>query len=368
MSDMSTAMGAGRVAAPKTAVSERLKHNNFDGLRLIFAAMVVLFHVALLSQAAELVLMERYISSTFAVQAFFFVSGFLVVMSFEKTTSLTSYFKKRGFRIAPAYIFVVLAAAILLAPLSTLSVGTYFSSSDWWAYVASNLALSNFANPTLPGVFTNNFEQAVNGSLWTIKVEVMFYISVPFIVWGVRRFGYKPVLAAVFLGSIAWHSGFLYLGQLTGSDLLTKLAKQLPGQLSFFVGGCYAYYRTANDLPPPPAWTAVLAVAGYALSDGLIYSIIAPVCVTFFTYWAAIGVRQLWSSHRWGDFSYGVYLYHFPIAQALISMGLFAATPVLGLFLVCLLTLIVALASWHLIEKRALRFARERRTAPMAQD
>ncbi len=341
----------------KPSIEDRLKVNNFDGLRLIFASMVVVFHIGLLSQQPELAPLHWWVSSTFAVQAFFFVSGFLVVMSFDRGKSLRSYFKKRTLRIAPAYIAVILAAAFLLAPLSTLPASEFFSSAEWRSYVVSNLMLSNFNQPDLPGVFQQNYEVAVNGSLWTIKIEVMFYCSVPFIVWAIRKLDYKIVLATIFVGSLIWQCGFVYLGEATGNDLYARLAKQLPGQLSFFAAGAFAYYRTAGGLPPPPAWAAVGGIILYAVTDRLLHHVVAPFSVALFTYWASIGLQQLWSSHKWGDFSYGVYLYHFPIAQTMISLGVFAAAPYLGLVAVCAATLLVSVASWHLIEKKALRFA-----------
>jgi peptidoglycan/LPS O-acetylase OafA/YrhL len=338
-------------------VQDRLRNNNFDGLRLIFASMVVLFHIGLLSQAPQLTGLHRYISSTFAVQAFFVVSGFLVTMSYENTKSLMDYGKKRLLRIAPAYVVVILTAAFLLVLISDLPPARYFADPQWRSYLFSNLILSNFKQPTLPGVFVGNFEPAVNGSLWTIKLEVMFYCTVPLIVWAIRRIGYKPVLAALVMMSIAWQCGFLYAGELTGSDLAMRLAKQLPGQLAFFGGGAFAYYRTRDGLPPPPAWAAATGAIVYAVTPGLAYTIVAPFCVTLIVYWASIRVPQLWSARRLGDFSYGLYLYHFPIAQVLIALGVFAVAPTAGLVAVCALALLASVVSWHLVEKRALRFA-----------
>lgn len=349
---------------PALPVQDRLRINNFDGLRLIFASMVVLFHVGLLSQAAELRFFYQYISSTFAVQAFFVVSGFLVTMSFENTRSLLDYAKKRFFRIAPAYVTVILIAASGLVFLSKLDPQQYFTSAEWRSYVGSNLMLSNFKQPTLPGVFDYNYEPAVNGSLWTIKLEVMFYCAVPFVVWAVRRFGYKPVLAGLFVFSVAWHAGFLYFSPLHDSDLSARLAKQLPGQLAFFGGGAFAYYRTRDGLPPPSVALAALGALTYALADGPIYTLLAPICVTLIVYWAAIRMPQVWSAQRWGDFSYGLYLYHFPIAQVLIALGVFAIAPGLGMIAVCVLALIASITSWHLVEKRALKLAHRRKNAP----
>jgi peptidoglycan/LPS O-acetylase OafA/YrhL len=333
-----------------------LVSNNFDGMRLVFASMVVLFHVGLLSEAPALAWL-RLISATFAVQAFFFVSGFLVVMSYDRSSALTGYFKKRFLRIAPAYCVVVIGAAVLLAGMSDLPASAYFTSPDWRSYVVSNLLLSNFAHPWLPGVFADNVEQAVNGSLWTIKVEVMFYITVPFIVWAVRRFGYRPALATIFVASILWYAGFTLAAHLGGGDLAERLAKQLPGQLGFFAGGALAYYRTREGLSPPPAWAAGAGALVYLVTDGPVGQALAPVCVTLIAYWAAIGVRQLWSAHRIGDISYGIYLYHFPIAQTLIALGVFAVAPVAGVAAVVASTLMLAFLSWHLVEKRALRLA-----------
>ncbi len=179
-------------------------------------------------------------------QAFFVVSGFLVTMSFENSSSLGSYASKRLRRIAPAYITVVIVAALGLSVISALPWHAYFTSHELWRYVAFNLILSNFSAPSLPGVFQTNFMSAVNGSLWTIKIEVAFYCLVPFVVWATRRVGAGKVLITIFIVSVLWKRGFNAAATATGLDIYAKLAKQLPGQLCFFSGGAYAYYRTRN--------------------------------------------------------------------------------------------------------------------------
>jgi|GEM_PF-54539 len=343
---------------------QRFRKNNFDGLRLTFATMVLVFHVALLSDAPQLKILTYLVSSTFAVQAFFVVSGFLVTMSFDNTKHIADYMKKRILRIAPAYVVVVLACAFALFAMSSLSVTEYFGRPEWRSYVFYNLILSNFKHPDLPGVFSSNFESAVNGSLWTIKLEVMFYCLVPFIVWAVRRLGYRPVLGAIFILSISWQLYFLYFSKMADADLAVRLARQLPGQLAFFGGGAFAYYRMREGKLPPPPWIAAIAVAGYAFAPGIFHTLVAPLCVTLVVYWAAMGVPQLWSAHRTGDFSYGLYLYHFPIAQTLIALGVFTAAPVAGLLAVFALALLASVLSWHLIEKRALKLAHWRSAPP----
>jgi len=335
-------------------VTARLKENNFDALRLIFAGMVVVFHMGILSQAPALQWLERYISSTFAVQAFFFVSGFLVFMSCERSKSLKDYASKRFWRIAPAYVLVVVSAACLLVSLSTLAPADYFGSPGFRNYLFYNLLLSNFSAPDLPGVFTSNHEQAINGSLWTIKIEVAFYIAVPLLVWAVRKFGALKTLTTVFVLSSAWKLGFLFLHEATGKELYFKLSKQLPGQLAFFVGGALAYYRTREGQSPPTAAIGLAGILGYALTDGLLHEAVAPVAVTAIVYWLSIGVPRLIDAGKHGDFSYGLYLYHFPIVQTMIALGAYQQHPWATAIGVLAGTIVLSVLSWHLYEKRFL--------------
>jgi peptidoglycan/LPS O-acetylase OafA/YrhL len=340
---------------PPTAVTARLKENNFDALRLIFAGMVVVFHMGILSQVPALHWLERYISSTFAVQAFFFVSGFLVFMSCERSKSLKDYAAKRFWRIAPAYVLVVTAAALLLASLSTLTPLDYFSSPGFRSYLFYNLLLSNFSAPDLPGVFAGNHEQAINGSLWTIKIEVAFYIAVPLVVWAVRRFGVLKTLTTVFVLSSAWKLGFLLLHETTGKELYFKLSKQLPGQLAFFVGGALAYYRTREGKSPPPVSVGLIGILAYATTDGLFHEAVAPFAVTAIVYWLSVGIPWVVNAGKHGDFSYGLYLYHFPIVQTLIALGVYQQHPWPTAIGVLAGTIVLSVLSWHLYEKRFLR-------------
>lgn len=330
---------------------DRLRSNNFDLLRMIFAGMVVLFHIGILSEAPALRWLETGISSTYAVQAFFFVSGFLVTMSHERSSTLRSYASKRLRRIAPAYLVVVIGAAMLLATMSRFPVSEYFFSSGWWDYVVYNLLLSNFSAPSLPGVFDNNPESAVNGSLWTIKIEVAFYCLVPLVAWLGCRIGHVRTLVLVFLLSLTWKIGFLVAQEHMGVALYSKLAKQLPGQLSFFAGGALAYHRTKGGLPAPPWWAAVAGVPLYALTDGLVHEMVAPVAVTLSVYWASVGIPPLIQAGRYGDFSYGLYLYHFPFVQTLIALGWFASRPISSAIFMALLALAIAVVSWYAIER-----------------
>lgn len=164
-----------------------LQLNNFDLLRLVFAVTVSLVHAHTLTNFRELTLLSRILSSDIAVKSFFIISGFLIFMSYEKSSSLNNYYEKRIRRIYPAYFIVVLSCALLLFFLSNKSLAYYFST-QWLKYIITNLVFLNFLQPALPGVFDNNSMNAINGALWTLKIEVMFYITVPIFVFLFRNF------------------------------------------------------------------------------------------------------------------------------------------------------------------------------------
>lgn len=324
--------------------------NNFDLLRLVFASMVVFFHIAILSQVPEFSWMVQHISSLFAVQAFFIVSGYLVTMSYEKSRSLSEYWKKRILRIAPAYVFVVVGAALSLSFFSVLSFGEYFSSREFWRYIGFNLLLTNFSAPSLPGVFLGQYETAVNVSLWTIKIEVLFYACVPVIVWAIRKWGYKKILGAVFLFSLAWKLGFYLQGTVTENEFYFKMSKQLPGQLCFFAGGAWCYYKTRDGFRPP-LWMAIAGVLLYYFLDGWLFALLSPIAVTMVVGWAAISMPRIGNVGKHGDFSFGIYLYHAPIAQAFISLGFFSVAPVRAMIAALLCVALLAIFSWNYIER-----------------
>jgi peptidoglycan/LPS O-acetylase OafA/YrhL len=92
----------------------RLSHNNFDLLRHLFAVTVCLVHTYELSGISQLRWIKAILTSKVAVEAFFIVSGFLIFMSYERSTSVISYTVKRIRRIYPAYFFIVVTCAFVL--------------------------------------------------------------------------------------------------------------------------------------------------------------------------------------------------------------------------------------------------------------
>jgi peptidoglycan/LPS O-acetylase OafA/YrhL len=331
--------------------SPRLAENNFDLLRFLFAGTVLLVHSYALSGYQQLGSIANFLSSAVAVKAFFVVSGFLIFMSFERSKTISAYAKKRIRRIYPAYFTVVILCAIGLVAVSSQNIGDYFSLS-WVKYIFANLTFLNFLQPTLPGVFDSNKLEAVNGALWTLKIEAMFYLSVPLFVFLFRKFTHFPVLIIAYGLSVAYASFFSVVAERTGSGVYAELGRQLPGQLSYFMAGAFLYYF----LPLFERRIGYFLVAAIlTLATNLYFSlpILEPFAiatmVVYFGLYLYVG-----NFGKYGDFSYGLYILHFPIIQLLLYSGWFRESPWYFLMAVVLVTMSSAIALWHLVEKRFL--------------
>jgi peptidoglycan/LPS O-acetylase OafA/YrhL len=331
--------------------SPRLKKNNFDLLRLLFAGTVCLVHAYELSGFQQLRWISSVLSSAVAVKAFFVVSGFLIFMSFERSKSLTSYAGKRIRRIYPAYFTVVMLCAICMIAISSKHAGDYFSYA-WIKYVVANLSFLNFLHPTLPGVFEANRLSTVNGALWTLKIEAMFYLTVPFFALAFRRFARFQMLVLVYCLSVAYAGLLTAVADRTGSGIYLELARQLPGQLSYFMSGAFIYYFL-------PVFERRIGRFLFGAVSALAVNMIYPLpllepfalatMVVFFALFFYVGNFGIY-----GDFSYGVYILHFPIIQLLLYSGWFRENPWFFLIAVVCITATGAIAMWHLVEKRFL--------------
>jgi len=328
--------------------------NNFDFLRLLFACIVMFFHCAAISRDLRIEWMSRVFNAELAVQGFFVISGFLIFMSYTNSSNLQEYFSKRVRRIYPAYVSTIFLFAVLLAALSSWNVWQYFSSTEFMKYIFNNLLFLNYRQPCLPGgVFAGNPLCAVNGALWTIKIEVMFYLMVPFIFWAVARYRNRKmaILIGIYIASAMYHIYFSHI------QINSELARQLPGQLMFFVSGGAAYFyfneftRYRNILFVPSL--VLFIVYHWTVSPVLYY--FYSLALSVFVVYAAYYLRYLGNFGKIGDLSYGIYIYHFPIIQIFVYFQLFAINPAGSVIAVTLCTALLSFFSWHIIEKQFLK-------------
>jgi peptidoglycan/LPS O-acetylase OafA/YrhL len=330
-----------------------LRRNNFDLLRFLFAFVVFLVHAYALSGAATLAVLEEFLSSDIAVKSFFVVSGFLIFMSYENSRNIYSYFKKRVRRIYPAYVFIVLACTILGSLVSNYGLGEYFSLHIV-KYISANLVFLNFLQPELPGLFEKNRFQAVNGALWTLKIEVMFYLFVPIAVFAFRKFGRLSVLIVLYVCSVIYSMNMLAMANKTGGGIYFELQRQLPGQIAFFISGAAGYYYLQN-FRKYATLIMIGAVAAFVFQARLPWIALQPLALAVLVVYFACIVPCLGDFAKYGDLSYGIYIVHFPILQLLIAGGLFKESPWRDLLLAGAMILTTAFLLWHFIEKRFLQ-------------
>jgi peptidoglycan/LPS O-acetylase OafA/YrhL len=335
--------------------------NNLDCLRLILASTVALFHFNALTQLPALSAFDRFLSAPFAVRSFFVISGLLIFRSYTRSSSVSSYFEKRVRRIYPAYFTVIAIAAIALCLLSTVPFSHYFGIG-FWKYLGANLLFLNFLAPSLPGVFQSNNITAVNGALWTLKIEAIFYLSVPIIHYLCNRLGTKRVMVAIFALSCLWKYGFAYLAtrgaahglySLDGSrNIYSQLEVQFPAQLAYFSAGILLllyFDKLKHHFLAISVISACLYLVDHFYAHGILDIFWISGLVFVFGFWRYFG-----NFSKYGDFSYGVYIVHWPIIQTLIVLGVARLNP--GLFLLIGISLIAlaAFAMWHLVENRFL--------------
>lgn len=326
------------------------KENNFDLLRLVFALIVFLVHSVQLTQNSMLAPLDDYLNSGFAVSAFFVISGFLILLSYERSTSLKEYYLKRMRRIYPAYCTIIILCAVLGVWISQYPLATYFNIA-WCKYLAANLVFLNFLQPGLPGVFTQNTITAINGALWTIKIEVMFYLILPLIAALCRRFKAIWILSLIYSASVVWLWFFNHLALTTGNLTFLEVARQLPGQMAFFAMGMLGYYYF-NLLEAHSNKTLLLTLVGLISLKIVAMTPLFPLILGTMVIYAGYFFKYMGNAGRYGDLSYGVYIVHFPILQVLIHYRLFDVHPWRMLALTTLVVLGAAFLSWHLIEKR----------------
>jgi peptidoglycan/LPS O-acetylase OafA/YrhL len=344
--------------------ADQHSQNNFDILRLVLASLVVISHCVVLSTEPSIWWL-RIVGGpaamggpgVVAVQGFFAISGCLVIASYERSRTLRSYFEKRARRILPGYWAALVFVLLIGAVFTTLPLRSFATSAATWKFIAGNLTFANFLQPSLPGLFEHNPDNsAANGALWTIKIEVMFYLTVPFIAWACRKFGAWQTLLAIFVGSVLFNVEMTRIGQ-------QKLSLQLPGQLGFFAVGMFAHYYEGWFRKHGTAmWlTAFASGAGFLYSRWFFLQALSipllVMCIAFLT-------KNFRGPAKYGDFSFGVYILHYPVVQLFVALGFFHASPYGSIAAVAAIVAVLATASWNFVESPFLKRGLPRTPSP----
>ncbi len=336
--------------------------NNFDSLRLIFAVLVIFSHSFPLTRGSNIteplsVLTHQQINfGNISVWAFFVISGFLITQSWQRSPKVGKFLKRRIGRIYPGFAVAAIVTALVVVPIAA-EPGTYVPVS-LQSFLFNTLRLQIFESSPVfvhnPGPF------ALNGSLWSVPYEFWCYLGVLSLglVGLLRRRVVVVVLLALVIGLHlymvikGWNPSGAILGQIFGYPpfWVTVLPFYLAGTIFQIYGG--------QKLLKAPylAVAAVILIVSNFIPNGLVVTM--PTCGAYLL----MGLAYLPFLHplnlgRFGDFSYGTYLYAFPIQQLLVQRAVRAHQEISPWVLfaeAAPLTLIAGALSWHLVEKHFL--------------
>lgn len=336
---------------PHTEHAAAAHRNNFDAVRLLAALVVLVFHGWPLGDWGQAPRVMGWPIYTVAVFVFFAVSGQLITRSWFRDPRVGAYLLRRGGRILPALTVVVAATAFVIGPIaSRLPATQYFAEETTWRYLW-NIAL--VAQYPLPGVFTENPTDAVNGSLWSLGPEVLCYLGVVLLgIMAARTSrGWTTALTAVL--ALALLVG--YSSSAGGGDL-RALHITITAMLMFLVGAIYERVRVPRSAAIAIVSVLVMLVVG-AIDESagkLMLIVILPYLTRYVGGGSTPIVRDV---ARFGDYSYGIYLWGFLVLQGVIA-AIPTGSPWAVLAAAIPLTVVAAVASWWLVERPMLACAR----------
>ncbi len=361
--------------APAPSALHNVHPNNFDLIRLFAALQVVYAHGSEHLRVPWGPIgrgVHQVLEALPGVPIFFVVSGFLISMSYERHPDLGSYARNRFLRIYPALWAAFLVGLALIATTGFLGPET-LTSWKFPAWVAAQLTIFQFWNPD----FLRSFGVGVlNGSLWTIPVELGFYAVLPLLYRGVLdrmpRSRGDLVLVMLALASYSlWFAAVAALGHHPDLRLKLLMVTIAPYLYMFLFGVLIQRHRHRLErLLVGKAWLwAGVYAACFGAAPRLLPRTPAGNFELQLLWQAALALlvvsfaftRRRWSDRvlRGNDISYGVYLYHMLVVNLLVYLGWTGAvSPLLVTFAAGVL---LAVLSWRVVEAPALR----RKRAPL---
>lgn len=332
----------------ETAQARPLEHfPGFDSLRLLAALGVIFSHAYVIGGGGHALPAEvAYRMGEYGVYTFFIISGFLLARSLSANSDPIVYAVNRILRLLPAFVFYSLVMGLLIGPaFSTWAPTDYFRSEQLYAFF--RWGLDSLTSPDLPGVFIRDDPQSgiVNGSLWSLHYEALSYLFL-IALWMLFR---GPSLVACVMMAV---SIFTVVSP-SARHLLPSIAHTLP----FFAGGVLlnvVYLRVGMH-----GWAAVVCaiailVGGLLGVAPLVFSVFGAYLVIYFGRLPNFLTRPI---ARIGDLSYGLYLFGWPVEQAIrqVSPG---AGPMAIFCIAVPVTAVFAFLSCRLVEQPAMRLRR----------
>jgi peptidoglycan/LPS O-acetylase OafA/YrhL len=321
----------------------------FDGLRLFGAVAVVFSHAFLVARGSDetepfvRLLGEGNLLGLYGVYTFFIISGFLLTRSLRSRPDAITYSVNRTLRILPGFLFCVFLTVAVIGPLFTvLPLSEYVASPQTTEYVTKSLNTLNDAY--LPGVYVGKgleVHMVTNGSLWSLHYEALSYVFL-LLLWTMTPSSGMAALVAVVL-SVMTRTLSVF------DDTIASISYTLP----YFSGGVLMYWvheRFGTNAGGAIASLVLLLASGFFGLQTYAYAIFGAYLIVF------LGERPNFGSaiaRRFGDCSYGIYLYGWPAEQMVRRLTL-TTNPWLLFAMALPLAALLAWISFHLVEKRAM--------------
>ncbi len=332
------------------------RNNNFNLIRMLAATAVLMSHSYPLAQGGTAVEpLSDWLGMSLgelAVITFFCVSGFFISLSRDRASSNLDFFCARFLRIYPGLTLILLLSVFLIGPIfTTLGSLEYFRSSAIYSYLSNNLMLFSMRFQ-LPGLFEDNPWPGINGSLWTLFYEVMLYVLVgglgAFAFYGQgRRFaGFLLVYATTYIGFKMLLANTALLDDLQRTQFFFKWSLPFVLGMSLYRYRWHIQHRFVWFLP-----LAALAAWSYQKPYFFECFVLDWACLIFYLGFATNTLIDRYN--QLGDYSYGVYIYAFPV-QEVLAYQMKGIGPISMMIIAFPIVLIAAMVSWHFIEKPAM--------------
>jgi len=335
------------------------RDNNFNLIRILAALAVLISHsYAIVTGDPSNEPLKEVLGvslGSISVDIFFACSGFLVCASFVNRASSVKFIRARALRIFPALCVMTIVTIIFIGwNVSNEQRSDFFSSAQTFSYLIKNTTLFFGVEYRLPGTFIENpYPGVVNGSLWSLPHEVRCYLALALMCWLSLRFLNPSQTRRLFV--------FISLMVLALDSISKWLLITIPHYhfvhlFGVFLFGASLYlYRIHEQrslVKLAFACVILFPLLGYFNAFIFFYGFLVPLAVLGVAY---APIRTLRGYNRIGDYSYGVYIYAFPIQQFLIHS--YPSLNVQKLFLfAAILSIFAAMLSWHFVEKPALKF------------
>jgi peptidoglycan/LPS O-acetylase OafA/YrhL len=330
------------------------RDNNFNLVRFLAAFAVLWSHsfaLALGPQNHEpWVNWIGYTPAGIAVDVFFITSGFLVTASLLRLDDFKAFVRARALRIFPALVVMSLLLGLVMGPFfTTLTLEQYFTDPTLWKFIVKDSTILTGVKFKLPGVFDGHpMDEVVNGSLWTLPFELRCYLLLA-LVWWLAKFAKHQALAS-FTRVLVIGTGLMLLAFWVAHHFGYKHWHTFRLFFMFFCGAAFWVFRARIPLNGKIALAAsVLLLAGVAVPKHFfwVYPVTVPYIVLYLAYVPGGFLRAF---NRLGDYSYGIYIYAFPVQQMLVAL-VPGITPMQMFAGATLATIPLAMLSWRFVEK-----------------